>query len=653
MNHLSHNYATGRFSAKLRLFFYIGIGLLLLVGCQTNEPVVSATAVITPNNTPSPIETATASATAVVQPTPVPPPSPKELIVCMAQEPDTLYPYGSSMLSSTAIQHAIYENYWTELSFDFQPQALEKIPSLADGDARLEPVEVATGDLVVDANVNVVTLETGITVVNAAGETVTFNDTPLIMNRMVVDFTMKPTVWADGTPVTAADSVYSYKLAAHPDTPVDAFKPQRTDNYEAIDDLSVRWTGLPGFLDSEYDLNFWRPYPQHLWQMYTPQQLLTAEISSQMPIGDGPFRIQEWRSGEYILFEPNPYYYRANEGLPYLDSLRFRFIPDTNQLLGELLAGDCDIVTQDALTVSVAPFLIEAEAGGLLKTYFQTGTVFEHIDFGINPTADYAATRPDWFEDVQVRQALTMCTNRQGMVDDILYGRSQVIHTYIPEIHPLYPQELTIWPYDVTAANLLLDEAGYLDTNGDGWRQDPVTRERFAVRLDVTVGNDMREQVAQIFKSNMADCGVDIEIQYTPTTELFATGPDGILFGRRFDVAELAWLTGVNPECVLYHSAFIPTAVNGWSGQNETGFTNEAFDAACNTALGSLPGTPEYIQAHQEAVRIFTEQVPAIPLFLRLKVAAIHPDVVNFQLDPTQTSELYNLYELDKVPQSE
>ena len=87
----------------------------------------------------------------------------------------------------------------------------------------------------------------------------------------------------------------------------------------------------------------------------------------------------------------------------------------------------------------------------------------------------------------------------------------------------------------------------------------------------------------------------------------------------------------------------------GWGGdnQNNTGWANAAYDAACQTALGSLPGTPAYEQSHMAAQRIFAEELPVLPLFLSLKVSATRPDVFNFSLDPTQNSELYNIYEYD------
>lgn len=573
---------------------------------------------------------------------------PKDLIVCMAQEPDTLYPYGTSMLAASAVLHAIYENDYTTLSYAYQAQGLEKLPSLADGDAFFETVTVNPGDMVVDKDVNPVAWGEGVVVVNAAGEEVTFDGNPVEMEQMVVQFTFKPRIWSDGTPVTADDSVYSFELAADPDTPRGKYQSDRTASYTATGDLSVEWRGLPGYKDSQYYISMWAPLPRHAWEGFTAAELLEAEESSRMPMGDGPFMVTEWVAGDHISLVKNPNYYRASEGLPYLDSVTYKFVPDTNQLIAQLLAGQCDIGTQDGMDATQAPFLIEAENNGILVPYFQTGTVFEHIDFNIDPYDD----RTVWFDDVRVRQAFTMCTDRQSMVDNIMYGRSEVISSYIPSVHPLFNQDNVQWPYDVEAANALLDEAGFVDTDGDGLRNHPTTGENFIVFLGTTAGNEMRQQLTQIFKENLAACGVQVDLEYLPAGEWFADGPDGPLFGRKYDLGEFAWLTGVNPSCDLYLTDQIPGPIEegypaGWGGSNNTGWSNADYDAACKAALSSLPGTPEYEQYHKQAQLIFSENVPVIPLFLRLKVAAARPEVLNFSVDPTQNSELYNIFEID------
>lgn len=654
--------------ALVALFVLLGAFVLAACQPQAQTVTVEVTRVVTETVE---VEGETQEVTRVVVETVVEtvevepteePAGPKDMIICMAQEPETLYFYGGSMLAMSAVLHAIYENDISTLSYDYQAQGIEKLPSIADGDAVVNTVEVNAGDTVLDAAGNVVTLEEGVSVATADGETVAFDGNAVTMEQLTADFTMKPRVWSDGTPLTADDSVFSFELASDPDTPSAKFVVERTASYEQTGELSTRWTGVPGFLDSTYFVNFYAPLPRHILGGFTAAELLEAEESSRLPVGDGPFKIEEWVAGDSIRLTKNENYYRAEEGLPYLDSLTYRFIPDTNQLIAQLLSGQCDIGTQDGLAADQAPFLIEAETNGLLVPYFQTGTVYEHIDFNINPVAEYAQTRPDWFEDVRVRQAFTMCTDRQSMVDNILFGRSEVIHTYIPSVHPLYPEDgLTEYAYDPEEANALLDEVGYVDSDGDGIREDPATGAPFHVTLGTTAGNEMRQQLTQIFQENLAQCGVEIELYYPSADEWFADGPEGVLFGRQYDLGEFAWLTGVQPACDLYLGTLIPgpegepiaghydanATYLGWGGQNNAGFINEEYDAVCNTALGSLPGTPEYEEAHKEAQRIFSREVPIIPLFLRLKVAAARPEVVNFGVDPTQNSELWNIFELD------
>ena len=648
--------------AMVLVTLFVMFGALVLAACQPTVEQVEVTRVVTETVVE---EGQTVEVTKIVEqivevtavPTEVPT-QPKDLVVCMAQEPDTLYTYGGSMLAATAVKNAVFNDYITEKSFAYQPQGLEKLPSLADGDALLNQVDVAEGDTVRTADDVVKALEVGDVVTNSDGEDITFDGTPITVDQMVVDFTMLPTVWSDGTPVQASDSVYSFNVASDPDTPSVKYATERTASYEATGDLSTRWTGVPGFRDSTYFTNFWGPLPEHVLGGFSAAELLEAPEASRTPVGDGPFRIVEWIAGDSIRLEPNEFYYRADEGLPYLDSLTYKFIPDTNQLVAQLLSGQCDIGTQDGLSTSDAPFLIEAEASGLLVPYFQTGTVYEHVDFNIEPFGDAATAHYPWFQDVKVRQAMTMCTDRQSMVDNIMYGRSEVINTYVPTVHPLYPTEgVTEWPFDVDAANALLDEAGYDQRDADGFRLDP-NGERFAPTLGTTAGNAMREQILQIFKENQAACGIDVELYFLPSTEWFADGPEGPLFGRQTDLGEFAWVTGVEPSCSLYLSTLTPgpegeifepngQPYGGWGGQSQTGYYSPEFDAACQAALGSLPGTDEYVQAHMEAQRIFSNDVPVIPMFLRLIVAAARPEVLNFQPDPTAGSEMYNIQEID------
>ncbi len=576
---------------------------------------------------------------------------PKELVICIGEEPETLYPYGHQG-STTAAEHVrsgIYEPLFTTRSFAYQAHGLEKIPSLADDDAVIQNVVVSEGDTVVDVDGDLVSLREGVKVLNLSGQEIEFGSTPMVMTQMVVTFLLKPMIWSDGTPVSADDSVFSFEIASEPQTPVPKNLIDRTESYEATDDLTVEWTGVPGYFDRTYFTNVWTPFPRHYWGELTAEELLDADVSTRRPLSSGPFVLSEWVDGDQITLVKNENYYSADQGYPRLDTVRFMFVPSNDQLIASLLSGQCDIGTHEGISMSDVPSLLEAEENGLITPIFQIGTVFEHVDFGINPVQEVASERPDWFEDVRLRRALVMCTDRQAMVDELLYGRSEVIDAYIPNDHPLYPDDITVWPYDPDAANELLENAGYVDSDEDGLREDPRTGSIFKVELLSSIGSEVAEKVAFNLREDLIECGVEVETVFMSGEEYFADGPEGPLFGRRFDLGAFPWLISIEPNCALYMSSRIPGPENAWNRgyNNETGFTNDDFDAACNAALNSLPGMPEFEESHRQALRIWADQVPIIPLFIRLKVAATRPEVQNLGLDPTQPSELWNLYEID------
>jgi len=505
---------------------------------------------------------------------------PKELIVCLGSEPDSLYPYSKARLAPAVVDvlTGLYESMTTSLSYDYQTRGIEKLPSLADGDAVIEPVTVDEGDRVYNANEDIVVLSEGVKVRNFDGEVVSFDGQPVTMPQLTVNFALKPLVWSDGVPVSADDSIYSFELAADVQTPVLKRVIERTAAYEATGELALRWQAIPGFIDTNYYDKVWTPYPRHYWGEFTAAELLDEDIATRNPLSHGPYVLQEWVAGDHI-----------------------------------------------------------------------TLTVFEHIDFGIYPVEEYANTQPNWFVDPRVRQAITMCLDRQGIIDELLFGRTEILHAYVPAIHPLYPEELVEWPYDVETANALLDEAGFPFSEEEKIRVDALSRSPFEITLLGATGNELGEQVAARVQEDLAQCGIAVELDQLHADQYFADGPEGPLFGRQFDLAAFPWLISIEPNCALYLSTETPGPDNNWNIKynNETGFQNDDFDAACEAARLALPDTQEYEQNHREALRIWSQQVPIIPLFMRLKVAATRPNVQNLLIDPTEPSDLWNIYELD------
>jgi peptide/nickel transport system substrate-binding protein len=379
-----------------------------------------------------------------------------------------------------------------------------------------------------------------------------------------------------------------------------------------------------------------------------------------MPFSYGPFMVTEWEAGDHITLARNEHYWRREEGLPFLDEVIHRVIPDTNALLVAVQNGDVHVGTQDGLDISQAETMDAAQAEGTLVPYYVTGTVWEHIDFNLNPIDE----RVPLGACKDIRHAVAMGTDRDSMVQSIQQGKTSVQDTFVPAEHWAHPGSagVTTYAYDKDAASAALEAMGFTDADGDGVREAaaditcPITVNvdgerkdqlipagtRLAFSVNTTEGNVMREQTTLLFQQNMADIGVEVTLDYQPANVFFADGPDGPLFGRRFDLGEFAWLTGVQPPVALYYCTEIPSEENSWAGQNETGWCNPEYDRVGKQASTTLEREASLPMYH-EAQSIFMDELPVLPLFARVKVMATAPDVVNFAPNATVNSETWNI----------
>ena len=636
------------FVKALAMLFIFGLALPACAPQLTEIPVVIETA------TPAPPLNLTTT------------PALRSLTVCLGEEPNTLYPYGSLNSSARSVLSAVYDGPMDVRNYAYEPIILEKIPNMEDGDAQVSPIAVHAGDQVVDSSGDVVLLSAGTKVrpSSCRGDecTITYDgSSSLQMDQMVVTFTMlKGLLWSDGEPLTSADSIYSFQLASSKDTPVSKFLVDRTASYEAADDQTIQWWGKPGFIDPDYYTNFWMPLPQHAWSESSPADLLKLETSSRLPVGWGPYIIDEWKAGEQIHLVKNLNYFRADSGLPKFDEMTFRFMPDTNSAMAALVDGTCDVLDPSLRLDGQVGLLQQMDRDEQVKLLTAQTMTMEWLAFGIVPasydkgyTTAVEKARPDLLGDKRTRQAFALCLDRQKVVDTVLFGLSQVPDSYLPSDHPLHNGNLQTYEFNPEAGSQILDQVGWRDDDNN-----PATPRTSVNVTRVPPGTPLvlnyftsaatqRHQVVDILSQSLAQCGIGLNPIFQTASALYLQGPDGPLFGRHFDLAEYA--IGVNslePQCSWFTSSQIPSDANHWVGTNISGYKNSQFDSACAKATQSLSTDPEY-NSHQEAQAIFATDLPSIPLYLRLKVAATRPDFCGFHLDPSASSALADIETFD------
>lgn len=625
--------------------FSLVVILSLMTACGQSTPPV-----------PSPTSEPTATATPV--------PS-RQLTVCLGQEPASLYPLNNSSPAAQSVLAAIYDGPVDTNSYGYQPVILEHLPSIGNGDAQLFPKSVSIGDEVVDASNNPVTLAVGVRVRPAGCRSESCSiqydgKSAIQMDAMQVTFRLlSGLTWSDGEPLTAEDSVFAYQIAADTATSGSKYLVDRTQSYEATDSTTVQWWGKAGFVDPTYVTNFWSPLPKHLWSQIPINQLAETDEASRTPLGWGPYVLQEWVASDHITLTKNLRYFRAAEGLPDFDTLTFRFVPDPGTAISDLLAGSCDILDPSIRLDGQVDVLRSMASKNQLQALFTSVPVMEELALGIQSAAyDNGKTggskQPDYFSDVRVRQAVAMCVDRQKVVDSVLAGLTDVPNSYLPQAHPIFDPNVTSYSLNVAAANQLLEQAGWRDVDNNpatprqAWGVPGIpSGTPFEVNY-LTTNAVQRQQVSTILATSLAQCGIKVNVQYLDSTVLYAAGPQGVLFGRSFDLAEFAMgSTGIEPPCDWYTSSHIPNSANHWVGENVSGYSSPAFDAACQAAQNSIPDESSHATAYTQAQTIFATELPVIPLYWRVKVAAARPGLCHFSLDPTASSNLWNIEAFD------
>ncbi len=477
---------------------------------------------------------------------------------------------------------------------------LERMPTFENGDVELRSV-----DVYLDAAGTITTTET---------ETITQ------VEQLVVTYHWNPELrWSDGTPVTAADSLFAYELAQT--VPLGEEASNRLvllERYEQVDEHTTRAFLKPDFMHPFYFLTFWTPLPRHLLADLPAEELLQSEFARR-PVGYGPY-IVERRDQDGIRLQRNPYYFGEP---PAAEVVSFAFLPGMDTLRSSVLSGSLDVAVADRIAPEQFAFLDRDAARDLLAVTYTPGPIWEHLDFNLDTPL---------LQDIRVRRAIAQGLDRQALVDTLFAGNVPVLDSWIlPEQSAAAPTDrLTRYPYDPEEAQRLLDEVGLTDSDGDGIREragEPVTLE-----LLTTDGAPLRDQVAERFTADMTALGIRVTVRALPVQELYSR--DGPLFRREFQVAQFAWIASVDPGgLALWSCTAVPTENNSWTGNNFAGWCFREADQAIRTANTSLDQA-ERREAYVRQQELFTQEIPVVPLFQRLVVTISNPNLAGLEPDP-------------------
>ncbi|MFQ5342729.1 MAG: peptide ABC transporter substrate-binding protein, partial [Anaerolineae bacterium] len=411
--------------------------------------------------------------------------------------------------------------------------------------------------------------------------------------------------WHDGSPVTSDDVLFTIGLLQDEESDLlpDQAPLWRSVTVDKLDRRTVRFS-LSEPLAPFLDYTTLPLLPAHRLRNITPQALPQVSFN-QAPTGSGPFRLVELDQ-EHVRLRAFEDFYGPQ---PYLKEIVFRLYPDMQSVLAAYQAGEVQgisrLLTQDLETANRL-------SNAAIYSAQQASCVAVFLNLG-EPAP----------QDRQVRRALLMAIDRQGLIDDYLAGQGVVADSPIFPGSWAYNPEIRSVRHDVEAARALLKQAGWIDTNGDGVRD----KGNLHLKIDILTNDDpTRQAMAQAIAEQWTDIGVLATVETTNVETLRAQH----LEPRNFDAVLYGWTeTMPDPDPYpLWHSSQIR------GGQNYAGLQNPTIDNLLEAGRRTTD-IEERRRLYRDFQRIFAEEVPALLLYYPVYHYAVDSRVQNVQLPRT------------------
>lgn len=392
-------------------------------------------------------------------------------------------------------------------------------------------------------------------------------------------------LWSDGTPLTAADVVFTYEFLSNPQVgATSAGNYEAVASVEALDETTVQvtfeapnpawsqvFTGTNGMI-----------LPAHGFEGFQDDTLRSAPANLQ-PLGTGPYRVSEFRPGDVVVYEPNPHY-RDRDRLGF-ERIELKGGGDAASAARAVLqTGDADF----AYNIQVeAPVLKQLEAGGQGQLVSSFGSLIERVlinftdpnqanDSGDRSTLEFPHP---FLTDLRVRQAIDLAIDRDAIAQQ-LYGPAGEGTTNFLMSPEIYRSDTHSYQYDLEQANQLLDEAGWVDSNNDG------TRDRSGTEMNIlfiTSVNPVRQKTQEIIKQSLAAIGIATELRSIDPAIYFSSDPASEDTVEHFYADLQMFTTGnTNPDPGAYLKTYTCDEAsqpeNNWSGVNYSRYCNPAYD---------------------------------------------------------------------------
>lgn len=391
------------------------------------------------------------------------------------------------------------------------------------------------------------------------------SDDGLMWTMTIVD----NAVFHDGTPLTSEDVKFSLELwRDNEDFP---FLPSYPDVFtiEAPDPTTVVLSTEEAIGNFESRMVFMYIVPKHIWEGETDP----VAFDNVNMIGTGSFSMLEYRQGEFVRLAANEDYWA---GVPNVDEVIFQTIENPDARVTALRNGDVDMITEmpnTAISTLERDSNVEVVIGDPLAPGL-SDIFFNMVPEELCPPEDGVCSGHPALRDLQVRTALAHSIDKQQLIDVALLGLGEPGISLVPSgLGDWYNSSLPDYAFDLDAANQILDDAGYLDSDGDGVREcrEEQDCDDLTFRINYPNDSDTAPREMELVSGWWSEIGVASTIQpLDPDTLTSVCCPT-------FDFDVIRWGWGTDPDPGFLLGATLCSEID--SGFSETGYCNDDYDA--------------------------------------------------------------------------
>ncbi len=459
-------------------------------------------------------------------------------------------------------------------------------------------------------------------------------------------------VWEDGTPVSGNDFKMTFDIIMNPDLPINktTYEDILPDSI-VVGDKTFEYTLAAPTV--QYELLFGVLLPAH---QVVPETFL-EDWNDKMWYSAGPYVFEEWAQGEFVKLVRNDNYWKTDpetgQALPYLDSVTFKFIPETESILTAFKAREVDIVQPPPGSELIETLQALEPEGARVEVL--AGPVWEHVNFQFGQKR-LERNANTCNENYNMRKAVAHTIDKKILTDEILAGQVEPLESYVDAFAPALSQQA--WSqYEPSVAKATEAFAAALEETGT----------ECSVVFSTTSNNDARVKISELFVGMFEATGIPYENSLEDSSVFFGETLDV----GNWDLGEWAWSSAPGLSGLVgIHDVFDPegppplgqnyyrwgtseleaSEYEGdnavYADSNESSVKDAASErfAILRDEINATVDDVELLALIQEAENILADNLVFIPLYARLVTAAVWEDEIGgYKHNPTSSGHTWNM----------